>query len=78
MSYRELNLWYSFYNKEPFLSDKIEVQLATISTLIASYGGSKLKHEDFMISHKVKKEQTLKEFEDSIKAKFLVFAKKDK
>ena len=78
MSYKELNLWYSFYNKEPFLSDKIEVQLATISTLIASFGGSKLKHDDFMISNRSKQEVTLKDFEDGIKAKFLVFAKKDK
>ena len=78
MSYRDLYEWYEYYKAEPFMSDRIEVQLATISQLIANFGGSKLKHEDFMISRKVKKEKTLKEFEDDIKAKFLVFAKKDK
>ena len=78
MSYKDLYEWYEYHKAEPFMVDRIEIQLATISTLIAGFGGSKLKHNDFMISHKVKKEQTLKEFEDDIKAKFLVFAKKDK
>ena len=68
--------WYEYYKLEPFMADRIEIQLATISTLIAGFGGSKLKHNDFMISNKVKKEMTLKEFEDDIKARFMIFAKK--
>jgi hypothetical protein len=52
MSYQELYDWYEYYMNEPFFSDRIEMQLATISMLISSFGGgkgNKPKHADFMI-----------------------------
>ena len=49
---------------EPFFSDRIEIQLATICTMISSFGGGKgqkPKHSDFMIrksNHNKEKEKT--------------------
>ena len=70
MSYRDLYEWYEYHKAEPFMVDRIEIQLATISTLIAGFGGSKLKHNDFMISNKVQKQMTKKEKQDAVKAQF--------
>ena len=59
MSYQELYEWYEYYMNEPFFSDRIEIQLANICTMISSFGakkGQKPKHSDFMIR---KKEETL-------------------
>ena len=83
MSYQELYSWYDYYSEEPFLSDRLEMQLATLCHIAANFAGSKLKREDFMISNR-KKETIMrtaeeqKEFEDSLKAKFMAFAKKEK
>ena len=74
ISYRDVSYWYEFYNRSPFMEDRIEVQLATISQLISSFGGSKAKHSDFMVSKQNKKEMTLKDKQDSIKAKFAMFS----
>ena len=52
------------------MADRIEMQLATISTLIAGFGGSKLKQKDFMISHKVAPKLSEKQKNESIKAMF--------
>ena len=49
MSFRELYDWYEYYNSEPFFSDRIEIQLATVCTMIAGFGKSKSKHSDFMV-----------------------------
>lgn len=57
MSYQELYDWYEYYMNEPFFSDRIEIQLATICTMISSFGakkGQKPKHSDFMIRQKPK------------------------
>lgn len=57
MSWREFYDWYEYYNQEPFFADRIEIQLATISLMIRSFGGSKGKkptHDDFMIRRKEK------------------------
>lgn len=78
MSQRELYEWYEYYSQEPFIADRLEQQLATIGYLASSFGGGKSKHEDFMITGKKKEKQTLKEFEDDLKAKFMPFAKKKK
>lgn len=76
MSIRELYEWYDYYSKEPFIADRLEIQLANIGYIASSFGGGKSKYEDFMITGKKKKEkQTLKEFEDDLKAKFMPFAK---
>lgn len=49
MSLSELYEWYEYYSEEPFIADRIEIQLATISNLIGSFGKSKLKHADYMV-----------------------------
>jgi len=55
MSLRELYDWYEYYSNEPFFADRIEIQLATICTMIAGFGSkSKSKHDDFMIRKKEK------------------------
>lgn len=77
MSIRELYEWYEYYYDEPFMNDRIEIQLATLGYMVSSFGGGKNKQEDFMVSNKAKKKepQTLKEFEDDLKARFMPFAK---
>ena len=75
MSLRELYEWYEYYSEEPFFAVIIEFQLATVCNMIGGFGKSKLKHEDYMVSKKKEKVQTLKEFEDDLKSRFLPFAK---
>lgn len=75
MSLRELYEWYEYYAQEPFFADRLEIQLATVSLMIAGFGKSKSKHQDFMVCKPVEKVQTLKEFEDDLKARFMPFAK---
>ncbi len=58
------------------MADRLEIQLANVCQMVGGFGGSKLKHEDFMIRKKETKKQTLKEFEDDLKARFRMFAKK--
>lgn len=76
MSVRELHEWYEYYSQEPFLADRLEQQLATLSTMVGSFGGSKLKPNDFMIRKPEEKKLTNKEFENNLKAMFAGFAKK--
>lgn len=76
MSVRELYEWYDYYSQEPFFADRLEIQMANVCTMIASFGGSKTKHSDYMIRKAEEKKQTLKEFEDNLKARFMMFAKK--
>lgn len=75
MSLRELYEWYEYYAEEPFIADRLEIQLATICTMIGGFGKSKLKHSDYMVRKPIEKIQTLKEFEDDLKARFMPFAK---
>lgn len=57
MSIRELYEWYEYYSEEPFMNDRVEIQLANIGYMVSSFGGGKSKHEDFMITGKdIKKE----------------------
>lgn len=76
MSVRELHEWYEYYSQEPFLADRLEQQLATLSTMVGSFGGSKLKPNDFMIRKLEEKKLSNKEFENNLKAMFAGFAKK--
>lgn len=79
MSIRELYEWYEYYKEEPFLADRLEIQIASISSMIGSYasgGKSKLKHSDYMIRKIEKKELDPKELENRIKAMFTPFIKK--
>lgn len=51
MSSSELDQWAQYYEMEPFLSDKIEVLLATIAYLVATLGGCKgVKYSDFLLT----------------------------
>lgn len=75
MSLRELYEWYEYYAEEPFIADRLEIMLATICTMIGGFGKSKLKHSDYMVRKPIEKIQTLKEFEDDLKARFMPFAK---
>lgn len=76
MSIRELYEWYDYYNEEPFLADRLEIQLATLSLMVSGFGKSKSKHSDFMIRNIEKKELSQKDLENQIKAMFMPFAKK--
>ena len=77
MSIRELYEWYEFYAEEPFFADRLEIQMANVSFMMAAQSGSKkAKHSDYMIRKKKEKIQTTKEFEDDLKARFMPFAKK--
>lgn len=71
LSYRELYKWYEYYNEEPFLADRNEQQMAILSNLVASFGGSKAKVKDFMVSNKNKKEPIAREdYLKSLKSAF--------
>lgn len=59
MSYRELYEWANYYGDEPFIADRLEIQLATICTMIGSFGKSKMKHSDFMIRKQQENKKTL-------------------
>jgi hypothetical protein len=76
MSLRELYEWYDYYSEEPFFADRLEIQMANVCTMVGSFGGSKAKHNDYMVRRKEEKVQSVKEFEDDLKARFMPFAKK--
>lgn len=57
MSVRELYEWYDYYSQEPFIADRLEIQLANIGYIASSFGGGKSKYEDFMVTGKKKKEK---------------------
>lgn len=54
MSTRELHEWYEYYNQEPFMADRLEIQLARVCHIAGSFGGSKAEFSDYMISNKSK------------------------
>ena len=49
MGIKEFYKWWEYLSKEPILADRIEIQLASLSLMVSSFGGSKFKHSDFMI-----------------------------
>lgn len=75
MSVSELYEWYDYYSQEPFMADRLEMQLSTLSTLVGSFGGSKLKPDDFMISNKTKKILTQVEDDKRVSDMFSIFTK---
>ncbi len=68
MSYSEFTGWQKYYNKEPFLADRVEYQIATLSYLTSLNLGGKSDINDFLISQKeVKKiENKSKSLEASV------------
>lgn len=70
MSIRELYEWYEYYSEEPFMADRLEIQLATLSVLAGGFGGSKLKHKDYMIRKQEEKTQSKEEYQNSLKNAF--------
>lgn len=51
MSHRELLQWIDYYSSEPFIADRIEVQLAQISDiLMKTAGNTETSALDFMVS----------------------------
>ena len=51
MSFKEFAEWGDYYSRNPFLVDRVELQLATLSEMIyAQGGGSELQAIDFMPS----------------------------
>ena len=76
MSFQELYKWYDYYNQEPFLADRLEIQMATICQIVASFGSKNPpKHKDFMITGKKEKPKSHKEFEDGLKNMFMAVGK---
>ena len=76
MSVRELYEWYDYYSEEPFFADRLEIQIANLCNIVGSFGGSKLKHSDYMIRKIEEKKMSPKDLDDKIKAMFMPFAKK--
>lgn len=58
------------------MTDRIEIQLSTLSSMVGSFGGSKLKPKDFMIRKIEEKKLNKTEFENNIKSMFSGFVKK--
>ncbi len=74
MSYAEFVQWQEYYMQEPFLADRLEMQLARIgySNLFTGMSKVKLEYDYFLISH-LKKESTKskeKDLENKLKAIF--------
>lgn len=70
MSQRELYEWYDYYSQEPFLADRIEIQLATLSFIASNFAGGKSSHDDFMVTKKEKPKPKQKDLEDKLKNMF--------
>jgi len=73
MTHQELLEWQAYYKKEPFHTDRSEMQLATLSFLISASNGGKSSPSDFLISHtenhKKRSRQTQKGFVASLISK---------
>ena len=64
LSANELLEWYEYYNEEQFMADRLEVQIATLSSMVYSANGGKdLSAVDFMVtvSDEAKEKQRAKE-----------------
>lgn len=53
--------WSEYYEKEPFLADRMECLLAQIAYLIASFMGSNVRIDEFFISKREKKRDLTQE-----------------
>lgn len=61
MSYQEYIEWQEYYNEEPFLADRLELQLAKIgyTNLATGLGKIDLGFEDFLVSrHEIQKKES--------------------
>lgn len=75
MSYSEFLEWQDYYNEEPFLADRLEMQLAKIgySNLATAFGKIDIDFEYFLVSKQDKKENKAidsKKLESDIKMIF--------
>jgi len=59
MSRQELNGWYEYYQEEPFLADRIELQIATLSAIIGTSKGLKYKAEEYMVTKREQKKSSI-------------------
>lgn len=70
MSSSELDEWVEFYNQEPFIVDRLELQLARLSAITASQKtGKTVSVSDYMVTFKKEPEPTVS-VEDKVKAIF--------
>ena len=74
MSYREFLEWQTYYREEPFLADRLELQLSRIGQITSLTGMGKidLSNDYFIISSdfKSKDEEKKGDLESQIKAMF--------
>lgn len=82
MSYNEFIGWIGYYQDEPFIADRLEIQNARLSLMVAGFAGAKkVKFDDFMVSGKNKNDNILetqeevKAFEDGLKKRYAGFIK---
>ena len=61
MSYSEFLEWQKHYNEEPFLADRLEMQLAKIgySNLATAFGKIDIGFDYFLVSQQNKKENNM-------------------
>ncbi len=74
MSYREFQDWQVYYNEEPFLADRLEIQLSKLGLVTSVTGMGKINLPDnyFIVSNsfKVEKEETKKDLAAQILTAF--------
>lgn len=65
MSYREFQDWQVYYNEEPFLADRLEIQLSRLGTVTSFTGMGKidLPKNYFLISDGFKAEKENKKID---------------
>lgn len=74
MSHREFIEWQSYYNEEPFLSDRLEIQMARLGQITSLTGMGKIDLPDdyFVVSRgfKLKESVNKKDLAQQVKAAF--------
>lgn len=74
MSFREFQEWQIYYNEEPFLADRIEIQLAKIGhiTSLTGMGKIDIPNDFFTVSNmfKIKDKETEKDLAAQILTAF--------
>ena len=70
MSINEFYEWVEYYFEEPFIADRLEIQMATVCMMIAGFGNSKSKHSDFMIRQPKKEPIKQEDYNKQIIAAF--------
>ena len=65
MSYREFQDWQVYYNEEPFLADRLEIQLSKIGLVTSFTGMGKIDLPDnyFIVSDSFKAEKENKKID---------------